>query len=465
MASPAPTNPLFEVNPPASIESEKALLGAIFINPEAYFTASAILVAEDFFFLRHGHIWRSFTRLHKSQIPIDIELVAEDLENHKHLEAIGGRAYLAELTNSVPTSMHAEFYAQMVHRSASRRRMLSAADEIKRLAADETIDVETSQARAFNAVMSAMQPKQSRLKSFADLVQEQADAIEFALDNPRQMLGDAGCLIDVANLLRGYQAGKLIISAGRPGMGKSVYLLSDALALARRYPILIFSLEMPADEIMGRVLQNEAGLNIEPLMIGRDGIAGYERYMRSVSGISGLPIFIDDTPNLTPAAMEAKIQMVRGMTDLQLGGVFVDYLQLINARAEIPKNANREQEISYISRTMKGWAKTYGIFVHAASQLSRALESRADKRPLLSDLRESGSLEQDADIVQLLYRDSYYNRLNGWIADRIAELEVNVAKHRGGPTGLVNAAFDLQRQRIVGIQRRTDVEPRPRHPD
>jgi replicative DNA helicase len=461
-----PNNPQIP-DAPASIESEKALIGAVLIDPDQYYVVAAFLSPNDFFFIRHQRIWEAMARLIADRVPVDIVTLSEELENRKHLEAIGGRAYIAELTNSIPTSRHAEFYGQMISRAAIRRRILKAADEIKALAADEALDVESVQSKAFATMLGTMNVQKNAPRLLGDLLDDFGTRVEDAVYTPRTMLGCPGALPDVANLLRGYQRGKFVISAGRPGMGKSAYLLSDALALARHFPVLFFTLEMPSDEVIGRILQNTTGLQVEPLLIGRDGAEGYKRYLDSIRGINGLPLLIDDTPNLSPAMMEARIQMVRGETNFELGAVFCDYLQLINARAEIPKNGNREQEISHISRTMKTWAKQMNLTVHAASQLSRALEQRADKRPMLSDLRESGSLEQDADIVQLLYRDSYYHRDRGWITPQtIAQVEVNVAKHRGGPTGLTHAAFDLPRQRFVGVQRTptADIPPRERAP-
>lgn len=449
---------------PASIEAEKSVLGAILIDDSAFYTVATVLKPEDFFLRRHTIIFEAMQRLASERTPIDSELLGDELDRAKQLQNIGGYSYLAEITSRVPTSMHAEFYAHIVARAAYRRRLLSATDKIRALALDESLDAETVQAKAFASLLATMHLTKNRPRTMAEIVDAFGTLVEDAVNNPRGMLGVPGALTDVAYLLRGCQPGKFDIVAGRPGMGKSAYLLSNALALSRHYPVLLFTLEMPTDEVMGRILQNETGLQVEPLLIGRDGIEGYKRYLNSVHDIARLPLLIDDTADLSPAEIEARIQVVRGETNGALGAVFFDYIQLINARAEIPKQANREQEISYISRRMKIWAKSFNIFVQAASQLSRAVEARADKRPLLSDLRESGSLEQDADIVELLYRHSYYRPNEGWIRPQIAEVEVNVAKHRGGRTGLVHSAFDLDRQRFVGLQRPQQQNTNPQPP-
>jgi replicative DNA helicase len=438
---------------PASIESEKALLGSILIDDSQFYNVATVLKADDFFLLRHKMVYEAMQRLASERTPIDTELLGEELDRVGKLQTVGGYTFLAELSSRVPTSQHAEFYAHIVARAAYRRRLLAATDKIRALALNEAIDSETVQAQAFAALLSTMHLTKNRPKTMAELIDAFGTMVEEAVNNPRGMLGNPGALTDVAYLLRGCQPGKFDIVAGRPGMGKSAYLLSNALALSRFFPVLLFTLEMPSEEVLGRILSAETGLKVEPLLIGRDGIEGYKRYLSSVGSLARMPLLIDDTADLSPAEIEARIQVVRGETNGALGAVFIDYLQLINARAEIPKQANREQEISYISRRCKVWAKSFGIFVQAASQLSRAVEARADKRPLLSDLRESGSLEQDADIVELLYRHSYYRPNEGWIRPLIAEVEVNVAKHRGGRTGLVHAAFDLERQRFVGLQR------------
>jgi len=431
-----PRNPLFDVNPPASVEAEKALLGSVLINPEVFLTISAFLKADDFYFLRHSHIWTAMLRLSERREPIDPELLADELENVRQLEAIGGRAYIAELTNSTPTSVNAEFYGQLIERAAVRRRLLKAADEMKALATDEAIDLEAVISKAESSLFNVTDRQLKRdFMPMEEAVGQYFDRIEFLIQNPEAQYGVPSGFRDLDQLLGGFQKSDLLIFAGRPGMGKTSFLLSTAMNAARMDRVVaVFSMEMGSDQLVQRLVSMETGINSQNLRLGRLTQGEYSRFVESADRLSRMPIFFDQTSQLTPNELRVKCRRLQHEYGLDM--VIVDYLQLMSAGGNFQNN--RVQEISYISRALKEMARELNVPLFSASQLSRAVESRQDKRPQLSDLRESGSIEQDADVVMFLYRDVVYNKATEFPN----QADVIVAKHRNGRTDTVSLYFD-----------------------
>lgn len=421
---------------PYSQEAEEAVIGAVLINPEMYLNVASFLKPDDFYILRHGYIWEAFSHLSERSERIDFITVREELRAASRLDDIGGAAYLLQLVNSTPSSEHAEVYGRLVERAATRRRLLTAADEIKALAFNEEMTIERVTSEAEARLFNVTERSQNRdLVPMREAVNEYFDKMEHLLQHPDEPLGLPTGFRDLDELLGGLQRSDLLIFAGRPGMGKTSFLLSVALNAAKLGGrILIFTMEMGHEQLTQRFLSMETGINTQRLRTGQLTEQEWQRFVQASGRLGQMPIFIDDTPAMTPIQMRTKCRRVAHEFGLDL--VIVDYLQLMSSGGTYENN--RVQEISYISRALKELARELNVPLFSAAQLSRAVESRQDKRPLLSDLRESGSIEQDSDIVIFLYRDVVYNEATEFPnrADLI------VAKHRNGETGTISLHFE-----------------------
>jgi replicative DNA helicase len=423
---------------PHSREAEEAVIGSVLINPEAYFDVAQFIKAEDFYIHRHRWVWDAFVRLVEQRNPIDILTVTEELDKQGHLAEIGGAAYLTGLVNNVPTSLHAEAYARLVEQTAIRRRMIDAANAIAKVAYQEDMTVESAIDEAEKAVFSVserrlqqdLQPIQSVLGDFYDRISDMAARGE-------EMYGVPTGFIDLEKLLGGMQPSDLLIIAGRPGQGKTSFLLSIAkhAAQMRKKHVAIFSMEMSNEQVVQRLISHETGIDIQRLRQGKLDDEEWKLFAQAMESLSQTHMFLDDTPAITPTQMRAKCRRLHMEHKLDL--VVVDYVQLMSGDRRID---NRVQEVSYITRNLKVLARELNVPVLAAAQLSRAVEQRADKRPVLSDLRESGSLEQDADIVMFIYRPDLADP--DTIKQNVAE--IMVAKHRNGPTGSIELVFRNQ---------------------
>jgi replicative DNA helicase len=421
---------------PFSQEAEEAVLGAILINPDAYLTIASFLTTDDFFILRHRHIWESLSRISLRNEKPDFVTVQDELRAMGVLTDIGGPAYILNLINNTPTSIHAEVYGRLVERASTRRKLLTAADQIKGLALDENLNLEKvvseSEARLFGVTEATVRRD---IQPIGTALNEYFERVELLMQSPAAMQGLPTGFRDLDQLLGGLQRSDLLIFAGRPGMGKTSFLLSVALNAAKvGARIAIFTMEMGADQIVQRFVAMETGINTQKLRTGQLTQQEYSKFVHSAGNLGGLPIFIDDTPSMTPVQMRTKCRRVQHEFGLDL--VIVDYLQLMNGGGTFENN--RVQEISYISRSMKEMARELNVPVFSAAQLSRAVEQRQDKHPQLSDLRESGSLEQDADIVAFLYREVVYNEAT----ENPNKAEVIIAKHRNGPTDTVSMHYE-----------------------
>lgn len=420
---------------PHSREAEEAVIGAVLINPEAYYDVAQFLQEDDFYLHRHRWIWSAFTRLHEQRAPIDFLTVAEELDDLGHLADVGGPAYLTRLVNNVPTSLHAEAYGRIVEETAIRRRMISAANQVAKLAYKQELSVATAMDEAEKAVFGISERRLTRdLQPIQQVLSDYFDRIDQLAGRDDEMYGVPTGFIDLDRLLGGMQPSDLLFIAGRPGMGKTGFLLSAAKNAAQLFKkhVAIFSLEMSNEQLVQRLIAQETGIDSQRLRTGKLEEEEWSLFTHAIEVLSDTHIYLDDTPAITPIQLRTKCRRLH--MEYRLDLILVDYLQLMSGDT---RNENRVQEVSYISRNLKVLARELNVPVLAAAQLSRAVEQRADKRPVLSDLRESGSLEQDADVVMFIYRPDQYEP--DTLKQNIAE--IMVAKHRNGPVGNVELVF------------------------
>lgn len=420
---------------PHSREAEEAVIGAVLINPEAYYDVAQFLQSEDFYIHRHRWIWDAFVQLHDTNEAIDFVTVTEKLDQMGKLAEVGGPAYITKLTNNVPSSLHAEAYGRRVEETAIRRRMLTAANQIARLAYEENVSLDTVMDDSEKAVFNVSERRLTRdLQSIQTVLSEYFDRVEELSQRDEELVGVPTGFIDLDRMLGGLQPSDLLIIAGRPGMGKTGFMLSAVknAALTHKKHVAVFSLEMSNEQLVQRIIAQETGINSTKLRSGRLDPGEWPLFTQAIEVLSDTHIFLDDTPALTPLQLRTKARRLHLEHHLDL--IIVDYLQLMTGDI---RTSNRVQEVSDISRNLKILARELNVPVLAAAQLSRAVEQRSDKRPVLSDLRESGSLEQDADIVMFIYRPEVYEEDPSYT--NLAE--IIVAKHRNGPTGDIQLIF------------------------
>ncbi len=420
---------------PHSREAEEAVVGSVLVNPETYYDVAQFLLPDDFYIHRHRWIWETFTRLHERRQPIDLLTVSQELDQQGQLSEVGGLAYLSSLIQNVPSSLHAEAYGRLVEESAIRRRMLSAANEIAKLAYQQGDSVESAMDGAEKAVFGVSERRITRdLQSIKQVLSEYYDRIDEIANRDPDTYGVPTGFIDLDRLLGGLQPSDSLIIAGRPGSGKSAFILSAAKNAAQKFKkhVAIFSLEMSNDQLVQRMIAQETGIDSQRLRMGKLDEEEWPLLAHAIEVLSGTVIFLDDTPALTPLQLRTKCRRLH--LEFQLDLILVDYLQLMSGGI---RSENRVQEVSYISRNLKVLARELNVPVLAAAQLSRAIEQRADKEPQLSDLRESGSLEQDADIVLFIHRPELYEK--DTLKQNIAQIKVS--KHRNGPTGTIELVF------------------------
>ena len=422
---------------PMSLEAEEALLGAVLLEPKSYLTIAAFLNGEDFFLKRHEYIWNAFSRLQERNDAIDYVTLARELQAMSVLDEIGGEAYLTNLVNKTPSAVHAEVYGEMVSRTSTRRKMLIAADTIRQTALDEELPIDKVISEAEQALFNVSNSQIKReFVPIWEAVSDYYDEIEKLLELGPGTVGIPTGFKALDGLLGGFQKSDLVVFAGRPGMGKTSWILTVAMQAARRGArVAIFTMEMGVEQMVQRLLSMETGIKIGQLRTANIDAREQTRLTEAIGRISNLPLFIDDTPSITPIEMRTKCRRLQHEYGLDM--VMVDYMQLMSAGKAYENN--RVQEISYISRALKELARELNVCVLSTAQLSRAVEQRQDKRPQLSDLRESGSIEQDADAVMFLYRDEVYNPDTTEFPN---QAEVMLSKHRHGPTGKIELYFD-----------------------
>jgi replicative DNA helicase len=423
---------------PHSAEAEEAVLGAVLVNPETLLEVAAFLQPEDFFLLRHSLIWRAMLRLHERDDYIDNLTVSEELRSTGDLEEVGGVSYILYLINNSPSSLHAEVYGRIVERTAVRRRLLQAANEIAQQANAQDADVnqviERSEKALFDVTERRLRKDVTRMD---DAVAEYYNRIEYLVEHQDESLGIPTDYHDIDRLLGGLQKSDLIILAARPGMGKTSLGLNIAKNVARHdLYVAVFSLEMGTEQLVQRLISSDSGIDSQKLRLGTLDVNEFRLFQEAADRLSRLPIFLDDTVGISPTQLRTKARRLHREHKLDL--VIVDYLQLMNGRQGDRGNQNREQEISYISQALKELARELEIPVLALAQLNRGVEQRADKRPMMSDLRESGAIEQNSDVIMFIYRDDVYNE----DSEKPNIAEVIIAKHRNGPTGTVELLFE-----------------------
>jgi replicative DNA helicase len=420
---------------PHNRQAEEAVLGSVLINPESYFDVAQVLDADYFYIIRNRWIWEVFTHLHENRIPIDILTLSEELENRGQLEEIGGQAYLMMLINQTPSSLNAAAYAHIVEETSVRRRMLAAANEMAKLAYQEEKPVEDIINSAEKSIFDLSERRIRRdLQPIQNVIDEYYDRVSMLSQRSDEIFGVPTGLTDLDKLLGGLQRSDLLIIAGRPGTGKTGFLLTIAknAALKHKKHVAMFSLEMSNEQLVQRMIAQDTGINTQELRSGKIQDDHWDILTQSMENLSNSKIYLDDTPALTPIQMRTKCRRLHLEHHIDL--ILVDYIQLMSGDT---RNDNRVQEVSYISRNLKTLARELNVPVLAAAQLSRAVEQRTDKKPMLSDLRESGSLEQDADIVMFIHKKE---DIPGGAQDKEL-IELMVAKHRNGPTRDIEMVF------------------------
>lgn len=420
---------------PHSREAEEAVLGAVFINPEVYYDVAQFLNADDFYIHRNRWVWEAFVNLYEQRIPVDLLTVANELERRNQLDELGGSAYLTALINQTPSSLNAESYGRIVEGHSIRRKMIDAANKIAAIAYNEKTNVDNVMDEAEKAVFGVSERRLKHdLQPISDVLSDYYDRIDTLAKRPDEIVGVPTGFVDLDRMLTGLQPSDLLIIAGRPGQGKTGFLLSVAknAGLTHKKHVAIFSLEMSNEQVVQRLIAQETGIDSQRLRTGKLQENEWPLFTHSIEVFGDTHIYLDDTPAITPLQLRTKCRRLHLEFGLDL--IIVDYLQLMSGDT---RNDNRVQEVSYISRNLKVLARELNVPVLAAAQLSRAVEQRSDKRPVLSDLRESGSLEQDADIVMFIYRPDQYEKDTA--KQNIAE--IIVAKHRNGPVGSVELIF------------------------
>ncbi|PTM56880.1 replicative DNA helicase [Desmospora activa] len=420
--------------PPHNQEAEQAVLGAVLIEPSVLVTVTERLRPEDFYRQAHQRLLQVMIDLSEQGEPVDLVTITSALQDRKSLDEVGGVPYLTELIGTVPTAANVDYYAQIVEEKAILRRLIRTATEIATSGYSGAEEVAHVIDQAEKKILEISQRRMSKgFVPIKEVLMETFERIESLHYNQGKLTGVPSGYSDLDRMTAGFQPSDLIILAARPAMGKTAFSLNVAqnVAVRANKPVAIFNLEMSAPQLVQRMLAAEGNIDAQVFRNGHLGDEDWEKLTMAISTLSEAPIFIDDTPGITVFDIRAKLRRLQAEQDLGL--VLIDYLQLIEGSGR----DSRQQEISEISRSLKLLARELHVPVIALSQLSRAVEQRQDKRPMLSDLRESGSIEQDADIVSFLYRDDYYNEES----EKKNIIEVILAKHRNGPVGKVELLF------------------------
>jgi replicative DNA helicase len=432
LAQASPTAPV----PPQNLEAEESVLGAMMLSPGAIGAVSEALDASDFYRESHAVIYRAALALYAKGDPVDAITLVDELEERGDLEQAGGRVRIHELARLVPASANAGHYARIVREMATLRGLIRAGGEISILGWERPGEATDLVDRAEQIVFDLSQARvTSEFSHIEELLKDSFERITALYEAGAEVTGTPSGFRDLDRLTSGFQPGNLIIVAARPSMGKSGLGLCMASNLAMRdeRPVAVFTLEMSKSEVTQRLMCSEAKVESQRLRTGKLGADDWPRLTAACDRLAKAPIYVDDTGSITMMEIRSKARRLKSR-EPNLGLIVVDYLQLMTSGASVE---NRVQEVSQISRQLKVLARDLDVPILAMSQLSRAVEQRHDKRPILSDLRESGSIEQDADLVMFIYRDEYYNDES----DQQGIAEVHLAKHRNGPTDTVKLSF------------------------
>lgn len=436
--------------PPQNLEAEQSVLGSIMMDKNAIIKVADLISAQDFYRDDHAKIYDCMLTLFEKRKPIDVVTLTDELEKNKGLKDVGGATYIATLVNSVPTAAHIITYANIVHQKATLRRLISAASTITEMGFDENSDLETILDKAESALFSVSQKYvKEYFTPIKDILEESFERIDKLHKDKGAIRGVPTGFRDLDNLLAGLQKSDLIILAARPSIGKSSLALNiaDHVACDQKIAVGIFSLEMSKEQIIDRLLCLRGSVDSWKLRTGNLEDEDFGKLNYAMGMLSETPIYIDDSPYVN--VMEIRAKARRLQMDHDLGLIVIDYLQLMSGTGS-KSSDNRVQEVSEISRALKALARELNVPVLALSQLSRAVEHRPDKKPMLADLRESGSIEQDADVVMFIYRDEYYDQEteNKNIA------EILVRKHRNGPTGDIQLFWKPEFMKFATVEKK-----------
>ncbi len=432
--------------PPQNPEAEEAVLGSLLMDPEAVGKVSSFLKPEDFYRERNGVIYSVMLGIYDRHQPVDFLTVSDELKRAGRYEEVGGLGYLSNLIGVVPTAVHVEHYARIVERTAVKRRLISAAGKIAGVAYDDTLDLDTTLEKAEQLLFDVSQRRVSRdFEPLGAILGDYLEEMELRASDEESGRGIPSGYIELDKLTGGLQRSDLIIVAARPSMGKSTWALNIVQNAAVRHhaTCAVFSLEMSKQQLAHRLLCSESGVDATKLRLGLINDAEQRKLHHAFEQLSEAPIYIDDTPSINLTELRSKARRLHAEIGIDM--LVVDYLQLITTGRS---GDNRVQEISEISRSLKAIARELNGPVIALSQLSRAVEARTPHIPMLSDLRESGSIEQDADIVLFIYREDMYNK----DTDKKGIADILLAKHRNGPTGQFSLLFLDKSTRFVDLE-------------
>lgn len=439
--------------PPQNLEAESSVLGSLMLDRDAIIRVADTVIADDFYDARHALIYENMLELYEKNVSIDILTVSNRLEEKKLLQRAGGSSYLTSLVNAVPSSANVAYYASIVRKKGTLRRLIKSSGEITNLAFGEQGDVEDILDQAEQKLFGVSQKhlKQNFIP-VSTILHETFERIDELHREKGKLRGVATGFLDLDRLLGGFQKSNLIVLAARPSMGKTAMALDimRSIAVNSKVPAAIFSLEMSKDELVDRLLASQSDVNLWKIRTGQLTENDFEKINYGMGTLADAPIFIDDAAGSNIMEMRTKARRLKAEHDIGL--IIVDYLQLMTGRSQ----ENRVQEVSEISRSLKILARELNVPVLALSQLSRGVENRPDKVPQLADLRESGSIEQDADVVMFIYREDMYK---GKDSSRPHVAEIHVKKHRNGPTGQVDLYFDNERASFRNLDKTFDTSP------
>lgn len=425
--------------PPNAIEAEQAVLGSILLDNNAWDQIVELIQSEDFYRKEHRLIFSGIQKMLEDGQPVDVLTLGKFLENRGELDAVGGLAYLGTLVNETPTAANVQAYARIVRDKALARSLIRVGTQVTELAYQPDGRPATALLDEAERLIFEISEAQSRgrggFRSLNSLLTDVVDHIETMARDNRKITGVATGFVDLDERTSGLQASDLVIIAGRPSMGKTAFAMNIAehVAVAEKLPVAVFSMEMPGNQITLRLLSSRGRIDQHKVRTGKLGVDDWPRLAHTMGELSEAPLFIEDTPALTPLELRSKARKLKREHGLSL--IVVDYLQLM----QVPgRSDNRTSEISEISRSLKALAKELNVPVIALSQLNRGLENRTDKRPQMADLRESGAIEQDADLIMFIYRDEVYHKDKD---DNKGIAEIIIGKQRNGPIGVVRLTF------------------------
>ena len=446
--------------PPHNLEAEMSILGGLMVDPYAFDQASSILTEEDFYKIAHRKIYAAISELYAKSQPIDIITVSNLLTDKKDIDAIGGPTYLAEVMNATPTAAHIETYAKIVHEKALMRKLIHMSSEIIEKSFSESYEnVEAFLDEVEGQIFNITEKKKTQgLVGAAELIKDSMNRLTELFERKSEFTGVASGFTQLDKMTSGFQPGEMTIIAARPSMGKTAFSLNIAqhVILREKKSLAYFSVEMGKEQLMMRMLASEARINLSDLRVGALSDNAWPRLIDKASKMAEARLFIDDTSGISPFEIRAKCRRLKAQHGLDI--IMIDYLQLMDLKQKVE---SRERAVSEISKTLKAVAKELAVPVIALAQLNRGVEGRSDRRPMLSDLRESGSIEQDADVIMMLFREDYYDRDN---PDVKGVSEVIIGKQRNGPTGTVRLKWESHIGRFANLEDGGGEHPLPPPP-